>query len=90
MCRRFWISGRVQGVGFRATAATEAWHLGLQGYARNLPDGRVEILACGDADRLDALADWLATGPPLARVDEIYAETVADVSGESNGAFRIL
>ncbi len=90
MCRHFWISGRVQGVGFRATTATEAWHLGVRGYARNLPDGRVEVLACGDTEQLDALADWLATGPLSAYVDEIYAETTAAVSTEANGVFRIL
>ena len=70
-CSRFLITGRVQGVFFRASTAREAERLGLKGWARNLPDGRVEVLALGPAARIAALAAWLAVGPPRARVDAV-------------------
>ena len=72
--RRFWISGRVQGVWFRAGTREQALALGLSGYARNLLDGRVEVLAQGDPDALDALQRWLQRGPPLARVERVEVE----------------
>ncbi|WP_133480044.1 acylphosphatase [Cognatilysobacter segetis] len=68
---RFLVSGRVQGVAFRAHARREAQALGLTGHARNLADGRVEIEAHGDGHAIDAFARWLAHGPPLARVDAV-------------------
>ena len=67
----FLVSGKVQGVFFRASARERAIALGLAGHARNLPDGRVEVLAAGDAAALDALAAWLDRGPPAARVDRV-------------------
>jgi acylphosphatase len=68
---RFLISGKVQGVWFRASTRDEALRLGLQGHASNLADGRVEVLAVGDADAIEQLANWLRVGPPLARVDAV-------------------
>lgn len=68
---RFLVSGRVQGVAFRAHARAEALRLGLRGHARNLGDGRVDVLAAGEDDALEAFAAWLAKGPPLARVDGV-------------------
>ena len=68
---RFFVSGKVQGVWFRASTRDEALRLGLRGHARNLADGRVEVLAVGDAVAIDALAAWLGHGPPLARVDQL-------------------
>lgn len=73
-CRRCFISGRVQGVFFRASTRDRALALGLTGYARNLPDGRVEVLACGSRDAIDALCDWLAIGPPAAQVREVQCQ----------------
>ncbi len=73
VCRRFFVSGRVQGVYFRASTARQARRLGLSGSAVNLADGRVQVVACGSAQAVDALAQWLARGPPLARVDELEA-----------------
>lgn len=70
-CRRFLVSGKVQGVFFRASTVRTAERLGLRGLARNLPDGRVEVLAVGDPRALQELAVWLASGPPLARVDAL-------------------
>lgn len=75
---RFLVSGRVQGVGYRAFARREAEALGLSGHALNLPDGRVEVLAIGDAAAREALATALARGPLLARVDGV-ARSPADV-----------
>ena len=66
-----WISGLVQGVWYRASAKDVARRLGLRGWVRNLPDGRVEIVAEGDEEALKALIDWCWEGPPLARVENV-------------------
>ena len=68
---RFLIGGKVQGVWFRASARDQAVALNLRGFARNLADGRVEVLAIGDDDAVEQLAQWLHFGPPQARVDEL-------------------
>ena len=70
------VSGRVQGVFFRASTREEARRLGLSGYARNLSDGRVEVLACGPRAVVAELRDWLSHGPPLARVEALACEPV--------------
>ena len=61
----------MQGVWFRDSTRRQAESLHLTGYARNLPDGSVEVLACGSELSLDALRDWLEEGPPLARVSKV-------------------
>lgn len=68
---RFLVAGRVQDVGFRAATRTQGRALGLSGIARNLADGRVEVLAAGPAAALADLERWLGRGPPLARVDSV-------------------
>jgi acylphosphatase len=68
ICRRSFVSGRVQGVFYRATCVRKAQELGLTGYARNLPDGRVEVLACGEAPVVEAFEKWLWEGSPASRV----------------------
>ena len=68
------VSGRVQGVFFRASTRDQALQLGLSGHARNLPDGRVEVLACGDEKALAGLRGWLRRGPPYARVDGLECQ----------------
>jgi acylphosphatase len=73
---RFLVSGRVQGVFFRASTRDRACELGLRGSAVNLDDGRVEVIAAGDAKALDALADWLRRGPPNARVDHVVRDAI--------------
>ena len=81
-CARFIVSGRVQGVFFRASTRTEALRLGLNGYARNVADGSVEVLASGDAAALDELQRWLHVGPPAARVQSVQrVESDESVSG---------
>jgi acylphosphatase len=67
------VSGLVQGVAFRAATADEARRLGLRGWVRNLPDGRVEVEAEGERARVEALVRWCARGPPAARVDGVAA-----------------
>jgi acylphosphatase len=68
---RFFVSGRVQGVGFRASTRYRALELGLTGYARNLVDGRVEAFVQGAAKDIEIFAQWLQVGPPLAQVDGV-------------------
>jgi len=70
-CMHCLISGRVQGVFFRARAKERATALHLHGYARNLPDGRVDVLACGTAQALADFKAWLRIGPAHAKVREI-------------------
>lgn len=65
------VSGRVQGVGFRWHARSAARALALAGFVRNLRDGRVEVWAEGSADALHELADWLSRGPSAARVSGV-------------------
>ena len=74
VCYRCVVGGRVQGVFFRASAREQAMRLGVSGYARNLPDGRVEVLVCGEAAAVAQLRDWLRTGPPAARVTGVACE----------------
>lgn len=73
---RFIVSGKVQGVFFRASARERALALGLAGHAKNLDDGRVEVLASGSGDAIDQLGTWLQQGPPRARVDKVFRETL--------------
>jgi acylphosphatase len=75
--RRFRVSGRVQGVGYRAFVARAARALRLSGGAVNLDDGRVEIIAQGPAHALDRLEAALAEGSRFARVDRVEVEVLA-------------
>ncbi len=72
--RRFLISGRVQGVGFRWFAQTTAAREGIHGWVRNLPDGRVEASAEGEAEAVERFAQALRHGPPGARVEQLEIE----------------
>ena len=79
--KRFFVSGRVQGVGFRFFAERTAASLGVAGYVRNLFDGRVEVYATGTAEQMDALRDALRRGPRTAavhRVEELDAEILPE------------
>ena len=69
--RRFTVKGRVQGVFFRDSTRRVAESLGLTGYAINLPNGDVEVLACGDFGKIEELETWLQQGPPMSRVTEV-------------------
>jgi len=71
IARRYLVSGRVQGVGFRFFVERHAAALSLSGYARNLEDGRVEVYAVGRAEQLSELSSLLWYGPRLAEVREV-------------------
>ncbi len=74
VCRRSFVSGRVQGVFYRATAARRARELQIVGYARNLPDGRVEVLACGEEGNVDVFIAWLWEGSSASKVEDVVTE----------------
>ncbi len=65
------VSGRVQGVFFRASTCEQAKKLGLNGWVRNLSDGRVELEAYGSSDKIAELYDWLQKGPLMAKVESV-------------------
>jgi acylphosphatase len=71
---RMVVSGRVQGVFFRGATADQARALGVTGYARNLDDGTVEIVAEGEREALEHLVAWAHRGPRSARVEEVRIE----------------
>ncbi|MBK5967676.1 MULTISPECIES: acylphosphatase [Thiorhodovibrio] len=77
VCFRCLVSGRVQGVFFRGSTREQAERLGVSGHAHNLPDGRVEVLACGSPDAVRALRAWLQQGPAHAQVTHLDCEQVA-------------
>lgn len=81
---RYHVGGKVQGVWFRAGTREQALALGLRGYARNLADGRVEVLAVGSDAALATLEVWLRRGPVNARVDTLRRED-ADESEAGEG-----
>ena len=79
-CRRLVVAGEVQGVFYRASTEHMARRLGLGGWGRNLPDGNVELVACGDETKLKELENWLWQGPRHARVAQVVARDVAPQS----------
>jgi acylphosphatase len=74
------VSGRVQGVFFRDSTRKMAIDLGVNGYAKNLSDGSVEVLACGEEGSVNQLCDWLWQGPPQSRVTQVVCEKHQDYS----------
>ncbi|MEO0345721.1 MAG: acylphosphatase [Pseudomonadota bacterium] len=76
IARRFHLAGKVQGVFFRASTRDVAQSLGLRGHAINLRDGRVEVLAVGEPEKITELESWLWQGSPLSWVEAITAEEV--------------
>jgi len=85
---RLRITGRVQGVGYRAAFLHEAQRLGLSGWVRNRLDGSVEALVAGDAAALQAIAAWARRGPTLARVDAVALEDVPDAQMDGGMEMR--
>jgi acylphosphatase len=76
VARRCLVSGRVQGVFYRASAQQRAREVGIAGHARNLEDGRVEVLACGEERRVREFIDWLWIGPSAAKVTQVIVEVI--------------
>jgi acylphosphatase len=87
ICRRSLVSGRVQGVFYRATCVRKAQSLGVTGYARNLPDGRVEVLACGDPSVVDEFTRWLWEGSPASKVTAVDT-TELDLAAADGAAIQ--
>ncbi|MBD3671167.1 MAG: acylphosphatase [Gammaproteobacteria bacterium] len=77
VCKRCYVSGKVQGVFYRAATQTRASELSVTGYARNLEDGRVEVLVCGDPVQVGRLEDWLWQGSNGSVVRQVECEDVS-------------
>lgn len=76
-CEKFLIVGHVQGVGFRYHTSHQGLKLGLTGYAKNLNNGDVEVIACGTEEQIEAFSKWLEEGPRTASVDSVTQERVS-------------
>jgi len=88
--RRFVISGRVQGVGFRYFVQSVAVRESIRGWVRNLDDGRVETAAQGDADAMERFERAIRQGPPAARVDRVDVdETFPMATRDTMSGFHI-
>ena len=87
ICRRSFVSGRVQGVFYRATCCTKGVSLGLTGYARNLADGRVEVMACGEDAAVNEFVTWLWKGSPASRVTDVATEHADASEGQRTVSF---
>lgn len=88
VARRFYVSGGVQGVGYRFFAQHSAFNLGVRGYVKNLFDGRVEVYAIGPPEVLAAFGEQLKRGPRFANVDEV-AEAEAEMLPQYENEFSI-
>ena len=86
--KRFYVSGAVQGVGFRFFVERVAAKLGIAGYVRNLFDGRVEVYGIGSSVQLDTLNGELRRGPSMASVEQV-TESDAEIQIEFSRGFRI-
>jgi acylphosphatase len=87
ICKRCFVSGRVQGVFYRATCVRKAEELGLTGYARNLADGRVEVLAYGEESAVDVFLTWLWEGSPASKVTDVASERADPAEGQRTSRF---
>ena len=86
--RAFRVTGKVQGVNFRQSTRDEAERLNLRGYACNMSDGSVEVVAGGPVEAVERLRDWLKRGPPHARVSGIE-DTAVEAGDELPRAFDV-
>ncbi|MEM4186571.1 MAG: acylphosphatase [Candidatus Caldarchaeum sp.] len=82
------VYGRVQGVFFRSSMKDVADELGVEGWVRNVHDGSVEAVIAGDEEKVKKLVEWCHTGPPLAKVEKVTVEKIAE-PGPLRG-FRIM
>ena len=76
ICKRCFVTGRVQGVFYRETTRQQAEKLQLTGYAKNLTDGRVEVLVCGSETSIDTLCEWLWTGSEYSSVSNVDCQEI--------------
>jgi acylphosphatase len=89
LVKHFLVKGRVQGVGFRWFVHREAAEIGLRGWVRNTDDGRVEVVAAGDAQQLAELRAALHKGSLGSRVDAVVEHDLEDSEGETLEQFKI-
>jgi acylphosphatase len=75
-CVKALVTGKVQGVWYRGATQDQALQQGLTGHAINLPDGRVEVLLCGDREAVKRVSEWLWKGPDGARVTHVELEVI--------------
>jgi acylphosphatase len=76
VCKKCFVTGYVQGVFYRASSQHQAVKLNITGYAKNLADGRVELLVCGEALKVELFIDWLWSGSGGSKVADVQCETV--------------
>ena len=88
ICKKCVVAGRVQGVFYRATAARRAQELAIRGYARNLADGRVEVLAYGEEEAVRTFVSWLWTGSTASKVTSVDVIDVAPDSVQVTASFH--
>jgi len=88
VCKKCVVEGRVQGVYYRASAARRAHELGIRGHARNLADGRVEVLACGESEAVQAFVSWLWIGSSASRVTAVATSDAAVDPAQLPGGFH--
>lgn len=86
-CIRCYVEGRVQGVFYRAAARKKALELGLTGWAKNLSDGRVQILVCGDFEKVEEFRNWLWDGSERSEVTDVVVD---EVTWEEYEDFEVL
>ena len=88
ICKKCLVAGRVQGVFYRGTAARRAQELAVRGYARNLADGRVEVLACGEEESVRTFVSWLWTGSTASKVTSVDVIDVPPDSVPTTASFQ--
>jgi acylphosphatase len=88
ICKKCLVAGRVQGVFYRGTAARRAQELAVRGYARNLADGRVEVLACGEEESVRTFVSWLWTGSAASKVTSVDVIDVPPDSVPTTASFQ--
>lgn len=87
VCQKAIVSGKVQGVFYRKSCQTQAYRFSVAGYAKNLPNGDVEVLAIGEATKVEELILWLSKGPPGSRVDQVQ---VTELEMQTKTEFLVL
>jgi acylphosphatase len=88
VCKKCLVGGRVQGVFYRATAARRAQELGIRGYAHNLPDGRVEVMVCGEEPAVSEFVAWLWTGSSASKVTSVQVSDAAAAAARLRAGFH--
>lgn len=90
ICKQCFVSGRVQGVFYRDTTRQQAEKLQLTGYAKNLTDGRVEVVVCGSETGVDKLCEWLWMGSEYSSVSNVDCQKINFTELEQSKKFLIM